>query len=220
MNLTALAQTTQIAAAVSSIALARRRVEHVPAAIALVVLTAIPFVRDPVRTALGPIPRPVDGAARVLVYIDGAAEMATYATLAGLALAVAASQRRRVVALTVAAWAIASIVLGALYPSPIVRGEGLQRVYFAADLIGLFVSAAALVLWGQRNIVARRPPDSSSMVAFALVALDGAILLAPFSPWRGALFGSDFAGIQVVVTMFFAVFTAAQVIAWRSSSRG
>jgi hypothetical protein len=221
VTLLALAKATQIAAAASSIALARRRAEHVPAAVALVILTAIPFVRDPVRTALAPIPRPVEGAARVLVYLDGAAEMASYATLAGLALAVAASQhRRRVVAGTVAAWALTSIVLAALYPSPLVRGEALQRVYFAADLIGLFVSAAALVLWSQRTMAARRSPDSSSMVALALIALDGAILLAPFSPWRGVLFGSDFTGIQLIIVLYFAVFTAAQVIAWRFSSRG
>lgn len=221
MNLLAVAKGTQIAAAVSSIALARRRAEHVPAAVALVILTAIPLLRDPVRTALAPIPRPVEGAARVLVYLDGAAEMASYATLAGLALAVAASHhRRRVIAGTVSAWAITSVVLGALYPSSLVRGEALQRIYFAADLLGLFVSAAAVVLWAQRTMAAKRSPDSSSMVAVALMALDGAILLAPFSPWRGILFGSDFAGIQLIIILYFAVFTTAQVIAWRFSSRG
>jgi hypothetical protein len=144
------------------------------------------------------------------------------ATMAGLALAVAAGvqHRRRVVALAVAGWALASVALGALYPSPLVRGAGLQRFYFAADLIGLFVSAIALVGWAQRGIAAKRSPDSSSLVALALVALDGAILLAPFSPWRGVLFGSDYAGIQVIIVLFFAAFTAAQVIAWRFSSRG
>ncbi len=54
MNLVALAKATQIAAAVSSIALARRRAEHVPAAIALVVLAAIPLLRDPLRDVLRP----------------------------------------------------------------------------------------------------------------------------------------------------------------------
>jgi hypothetical protein len=221
VNLLAVAKGTQIAAAVSSIALARRRAEHVPAAVALVILTVVAFVRDPVRTALAPLPRPIEGAARVLVYLDGAAEMASYATLAGLAVAVAATRhRRRVVAVTVAAWGLTSVALGALYPSPLVRGEGLQRIYFAADLFGLFVSAAALVQWTQRNIAAKRSPDSSSMVAVALIALDGAILLAPFSPWRSVLFGSDYAGIQLVITLYFAFFTAAQVIAWRFSSRG
>lgn len=219
MNLLGIAKATQIAAAVSSIALARRRTEHVPAAVALVVLTAVGLARGPLRAALAPLPRPIEGAALSLVYLDGAAEMATYATIAGLALAVAfdAAHRRRALALAVAAWAFASVMLGALYPSPMVRGAGLQRVYFAADLIGLFISAAALVLWAQRNIAAKRSPDSASMVAMSLVALDGAILLAPFSPWRAVVFGSDFSGIQVIITMFFATFAVAQVIAWRFS---
>jgi hypothetical protein len=222
VNLLAIAKATQIAAAASSIALARKRVEHVPAAVALVLLAAVGLARGPLRAALAPLTRPIDGPARVLVYADGAAELGTYATIAGLALAVAVSarHRRRALALTAAAWALSSVALGALYPSPLVRDEALQRLYFGADLVGLFVSAAALVSWAQRNIAARQSPDSASMVALSLVALDGAILLAPFSPWRGFLYGSDFAGIQVIVTLFFAVFTAAQVIAWRSSSLG
>ena len=217
MNLIALAKATQIAAAVSSIALARRRTEHVPAAVALVVLAGVPLARGPLRVALHtPGAEPLH---TVLVYADGAAELATYATVAGLALAVAfgAAHSRRARALAVAAWALASVALGALYPSPLVRGEGLQRFYFAADLVGLFVSAIALVGWAQRGMAAKRSPDSARRVALALVALDGAILLAPFSPWRGVLFGSDFSGIQVIVALIFATFAVAQGIAWRFS---
>jgi hypothetical protein len=219
MNLLALAKATQIAAALSSIALARRRAEHVPAAVALVVLAAIPNVRRLLKNALLPLPRPVEGAARVLVYLDGAAELATYATVAGLAVVVAVNveHRRRAVAFIIATWALASIVLAALYPSPLVRGNNLHRIYFAADLVGLCVSSIALFTWARRSIYAKRSPDSSSLVALALVALDGAILLAPFSPWRGDLFGTSFNGIQVIITLFFATFTIAQVIAWRSS---
>jgi hypothetical protein len=222
VNLLAIAKMTQIAAAVSSIALAKRRAEHVPAAVALVVLAAVSLARAPLRAAMAPLPRPIEGAARALVYADGAAEMATCATIAGLALAVAtdAHHRRRVFASALAAWALASIVLGAFYPSPLVRGPGLQRVYFATDLIGLFVSAVALVGWTQRTLAAQRPPDSSSLIAFALVALDGAILTAPFSPWRSLLFGSDYSGIQVIIALFFATFAVAQVLAWRFFSRG
>ena len=79
MSLIAIAKATQIMAAISSIALARRRVQHVPAAVALVVLTAISLARGSLRLALAPLPRPIEGAARVLVYADGAAELATYA---------------------------------------------------------------------------------------------------------------------------------------------
>jgi hypothetical protein len=220
MSPIAVAKATQIVAAVSSIALARRRIEHVPAAVALVVLTAIPFARKPLNAALPPSIEPRQGVDLVLVYMDGAAELATSATMAGLAVAVAVSQKNRVraLALAVAAWAVASIVLGAMYPSPLVRGESLQRVYFVADLLGLFVSAGALVNWAQRKLGAKRSPDTTSFIALGLVALDATILLAPFSPWRGVLFGSDYSGIQLIITLFFAAFAVAQVRAWRTTS--
>jgi hypothetical protein len=219
VNLLGLAKGTQIAAAVSSILLARRRTEHVPAAVALVVLTLVSLARGPLNDALPYTVAPKEGVQLVLVYVDGAAELATYATIAGLAVAVAVSaeNRRRSAAVAVAAWALASIMLGAMYPSPLVRGASLQRMYFAADLIGLFVSAIAIVGWVQRQVAAKRSPNVASFVALGLVALDAAILLAPFSPWRGVLYGSDFAGIQVIIAMFFATFAVVQVIAWRSS---
>jgi hypothetical protein len=215
MSLLAIAKTTQIAAAVSSIVLARKRVEHVPAAVALVVLALVPLVRGPLRAV---IDGPGGGDMRALIYVDGAAELATSAVIAGLAIAVAvtANHARRAFALAVVAWALGSIVLGIMSPV----GQKLQRFYFAADLVGLFVSAAALVRWGQRLTAARRSPDTASVVALGLVGLDGAILLAPFSPWRAAVFGSDYAGIQLIIAMFFACFTVVQVIVWRSSSRG
>jgi hypothetical protein len=210
--LIAIAKITQIAAAVSSIALARRRAEHLPAAVALVVLAAIGLARGPLRDALD------TSGGEILYYVDGASELATYATVAGLALAVAVTRdaRRRAFALTIVAWAIGSIALG--IASPI--GSRLQRFYFGADLVGLFVSAAALVRWGQRLSAAKLSPDSASVVALGLFALDGAILLAPFSPWRANVYASDFSGIQLIIAMFFATFTVVQVIAWRFSSRG
>jgi hypothetical protein len=221
VSLIAIAKGAQIAAAVSSVVLARRRTEHVPAAAALVVLTMIGLARGPLNAALPPMATPRQGAALVLIYLDGAAEMGTYATIAGLALAVAmgAQHRWRALAFAVTGWAVSSVILGALYPSPLVRGESLQRVYFAADMIGLFVSAAALVRWAQHNIAAKRSPDMTSFVAMSLVALDGAILLAPFSPWRGFLYGSDFTGIQLIITIFFAIFAIFQVLAWIRSTR-
>jgi hypothetical protein len=211
MTLIVVAKGTQIAAAVSSIALARRRGEHLPAAIALVVLAAIGIARGPVGSA-------ITSPGEILYYVDGAAELGTYATMAGLAMAVAVTKdmRRRAFALAFLAWAVGSIVLGIL--SPI--GQQLHRFYFGADLVGLCVSAAALVRWGQRLTAAKLSPDSASVVALGLVALDGAILLAPFSPWRADVYASDFAGIQVIIAMFFATFTIVQVVVWRYSSRG
>lgn len=68
MSLIAIAKKTQIVAAVASIALARKRAEHVPAAVALVVLTAVGLARGPLRAALAPLHRPIEGTARALVY--------------------------------------------------------------------------------------------------------------------------------------------------------
>ena len=216
MNLEGIAKTTQIAAAISSIALARKRAEHVPAAIALVVLAAVPIMRGPLRTV---IEGPGGGELHALIYMDRAAELATSAVIAGLAMAVAvtANRVRRVYALAVFAWAAETIAIGIL--SPVGRQE-LQQFYFAVDLFALFVSAAALVKWGQRLTAAKLSPDSASMVALGLFGLDGAILLAPFSPWRAQVFGSDFSGIQACIAVVFGAFTVGQVIGWHFSSRG
>ena len=50
------------------------------------------------------------------------------------------------------------------------------------------------------------------------VTLDAGILLAPFSPWRSSLFDAPYFGPQLVIVIFFAVITAAQVIAWKLSA--
>jgi hypothetical protein len=63
----------------------RRRAQHVPAAVALVMLAAVSLARGPLREALAPLPRPVEGLGVVLVYVDGAAELALAALGARLA---------------------------------------------------------------------------------------------------------------------------------------
>jgi hypothetical protein len=213
----------QAFAAVSAILLARRRAEHVPAAVALAVLAVANILDAPIAAALTPYPvEPWQGAGRVLVYLDGALNLADYAAVAGLAVAVAVSPegRRHAVGIVAVTWLLASFALAAAYPSPMVRGDGLQRVYFAADLIGLFVSTVACVTWARAGIRAERSPSGAQGVALALITLDAAILLAPFSPWRAALFSAFYGGVQLIIMLFFAVLTAAQVIAWLSISRG
>ena len=215
----AIALAMQVLAALSAILLARRRAAHVPAAVALTVLAAANLLDTPIAATISTYPvEPWEGARRVLVYVDGALNFANYAVIAGLAVAVAVSpeRRRRAVALVLGAWALASLVLAALYPSPFVRGPSLQRIYLAVDLIGLFVSTVALLTWGRRGIAAKRSPDSAAMVALALVLLDVAILVTPFSPWRGSIFGASFDGAQFFITLSFATLAAAQVMAWRS----
>jgi hypothetical protein len=212
----------QVLAAVSAVVLARRRAEHVPAAVALTLLAAANLLDAPILEALAPYPvEPWQGWHRLLVYLDGAINLANYAIVAGLAVAVAVSPERRrfAVGLVVGAWLLASVVLGALYPSPIVRGAALQRVYFAADLIGLFVATVAIITRARALIAAKLSPDAASTVAFALAVFDAGILLAPFSPWRGALFGSDFGGIQLVIALSFATISVVQVLLWMGISR-
>lgn len=67
---------TMGAAATTGVLLAIRRVEHAPAAVALVLLAAVSVARGPLNAALSPHPiEPWQGAARVLVYLDGALEL-------------------------------------------------------------------------------------------------------------------------------------------------
>jgi hypothetical protein len=217
------AYSAEVLAAATAVALARRQRGHRPAAVALVALSAGSILHALTAAALTPYQaEPWEGSARLLVYLDGALTLAADAALAGFAIAVAVSpeRQRRVAAITIAVWLAASVVLGALYPSPLVRGASLQRVYFAAELITLFVATGAIVTWARAGIAAKRSPSGVQTLALGMVLLDGAILLAPFSPWRLDLFSVPFGGIQLVITIFFAVVATAQVIAWRAISPG
>jgi hypothetical protein len=188
-----------------------------------VLLAATNVLDAPILAALTPYPvEPWQGWHRLLVYIEGAMSLASPAIIAGFALTIAVPPERRRLAAGVvaAAWLLASIVLAAIYPSPLVRGAGLQRIYFDADLIGLCVATIAVLTKGQANIAAKRSPDSAFLVALGLVMLTGAILLVPFSPWRLDLFGTPYGGVQLFITLAFATMTAAQVITWTLSSRG
>ena len=206
----------QALAAVSAVTLMRRRPEHRPVAVALGVFAVVNILDAPIADALTPYPvEPWQGAMRLLVYLDGAINLANYAVIAGLAVALAVStSRRAAVSAVVGVWLVASVVLAALYPSPMVRGAGLQRVYFAADLIGLFVATVALIVRGRAGIAAKLSPNGAYAAALSLAALDAAILLAPFSPWRADLFSTPYGGVQVAITILFVVITTAQVTTW------
>jgi hypothetical protein len=209
----------QVLAALAAVILARRHAPHRPAAVALVLLAAVNVLRAPILAALTPYSvEPRQGWSRVLVYLDGALSLANYAILVGLpvALAVAPGRRRHTSVIVVEVWLLASVVLAALYPSRIVRGAGLQQVYVAADLIALAVASLALVFEARADIAAQRSPSTSSMVATALVILDGAILVAPFSPWRGDVFLVPYFGPQLVIAILFLFIAASEAIVWRS----
>ncbi len=205
----------QVAAATTGILLAQRRPEHRPAAVALVLLVAAPLTGLPLLAALHPLPRPVMGMARALVYLDGARVLVPMAVIPGLAMAISLDRPRRAVAAVAAAWLLGSIVLAALYPSELVRGASLARVYLAADLAGLVVSIAAWARWGSLH----RSPTAAHLIFFALVIGDLAILLVPHSPWREGLFAADFDGVRFMVLLMFSVVAVFQGILWRFSPR-
>lgn len=218
MTFLAFALLMQGLAALTAILLVRRRREHALAAVALSALFAANLLDAPIVVALTPYPvEPWQGFARVLVYLDGAINLANYAAIAGLAVAVAASPkgRRRAVGAVVGVWLVASVVLAALYPSSLVRGANLQRIYLAADLTCLFVSVVALITWARAGIAAKRSPGSVHAVAIGLVILDAAILLAPLSPWRGSIFGAPLDATQLIIGLSFTTIVAGQVILWR-----
>lgn len=204
----------QVAAAVTAALLASRRPDHRPAAVALGLLVTSVVAELPVLAALAPLPRPVEGAARALVYLDGALLLAGAAVVPGLALAICLSKPRRAVAGVVVAWLLASVVLAALYPSPLVRGDGLRRIYLGADLTGLAVTAIALALWRRTP----RSPTPAHVVTLILVFLDLAVLLNPLGPYKAGLFGVPFDPVQVTILVGFAAVALYQGALWRFSS--
>ena len=205
----------EVASAILAVLLARRRPEHRPAAVALVVLNVAVAARVLVYGALSPPgDGPMVGAGRALIYLDGALQLATGASVVGLAVAVSTEKPRHAVAAVIAAWALASIALAIAYPSPLVRGAGLARVYLAADLTGLFISLAALARWARLQ----RTPSTAHAVAIVLVLMDLAVLLVPCGPWKDGLFG-PYESVQVMILVLFAAITAVQGVLWRFSMR-
>jgi hypothetical protein len=213
--LLASAYAAEIVAAVAGLALARRHPKHRPAAVALTLLAVLSLLGMPVREALGPpTVEPIDGVRRVFVYLDGARKLGVFAILPGLALATCSERPRRAVGALVAVWALASVVLAVLYPSPLVRGEGLRRVYLAADLLCLAGVAVAFASWARL----RRSPSSAHVVAVVLAFLDLATLINPLGPYRAGLFGVPFDPVQVTILVGFVAVALYQGVLWRFSS--
>lgn len=207
MTLLFAALAAEAASAVTGVALARRRPEHWPAALALLLLAGLALARVPTYGR----------ADRWVAYLDGSIVLAEVAVPMALALAVALPGRKRLVAGVVTlSWLAGSAVLAALYPSPLVRGASLERIYLTADFVALAVAALALVsvMHGRRSL------GSSGAVALALFALDLGILLVPASPWRERtwVLGGRVDVVQVGFIVFFAAIGAAQGIAWHFSS--
>jgi len=201
--------------------LTRRRAEHKPAALALTLLLCAHAANAPVNAALTPhSAAPWEGAARLLVYLQGALVLASVAIVPGLALAVFLSpgRRRCAVRLVLGTWALASIVLAVLYPSPIVRGPSLGRLYLAAELASLFIAIVALLQWA-RWAKGRASPGSAHAVAIALLVLDIGTLISPYAPRRLGTFPAPVEVIQIEIIGIFAAIAVCEVIVWSFSRR-
>jgi hypothetical protein len=196
--------------------LAWRHPPHKRAAFALAALYLACLARARIYVALPEPGQPIPRELWPLVYLDTAAELATFATVAGLSVSVFLPPRwrRAGVSGVVGAWALASIILAALYPAQAVRDGALQGLYLGADLIGLFVGWVPFIQWA-RWAKGRRSANSAQGVAIGLWILDLGILVAPLSPWRGSVFFGRFQPVQVEILVFFAAISAAQgVVLW------
>jgi hypothetical protein len=168
-----------ILAAVLAVAVARRRAEHRPVAMFLGVMVAIDLARL-ARRYLYPIdaaPHPHVGLARLVFHADEAGFLAWPFGLVALALVIFGARRPWPV---LVAYLVTLAGLVALYPSPYVRTDGLQRVYLAAFLASFMVYIAALARWG-----ALRATPSSEHAAFLIL---GALDLARLLAFRGSIF--------------------------------
>lgn len=157
-------------------ALAARRAEHRPAAIALTALLASEVVQLAARAVYSAAPRPFAGSARVAFHVGQAAFLGYPAVIAGLCLVVLA---KRPAWPAIAAWAASSAALAMAYPT--VRGALLGRVYAVAEVVALVTCL----------LCASRPRlgAPSEAVALALVGILGGEIIGgflsgePFASW-------------------------------------
>jgi hypothetical protein len=196
-------------AAVLAVWLAHRRAEHRPIAVFLVAMVAIDLARFALARAIdfAAAPRPHVGLVRLAFHLDELGFLAWPAGLVGLVLVVFAGRRAWP---ALVAWLLTWAGLVALYPSDLVRGPGLARVYLAALLVSLAIYVAALTEWGAR----RARPTSAHAVLLVL----GAVELARLAPFYGSIFErwATYAGPTNVV--LYAVIAAVEGgYLWESS---
>jgi hypothetical protein len=167
-------------AALLGFVLAQRRAEHRPVAWFLGVMVAIDVARLYLRSAFHlDAEGPYHGAQRAAFHAEELGFLAWPFGLGALALVVFAERRRPW--LVLAAWAAVGVALVALYPSDLVRADGLQRVYLAAHLAALAAAIACVASWGRKRIA----PGSPHAVLFVIGALEVARLV-PF--YGGSVF--------------------------------
>jgi hypothetical protein len=138
---------------------------HRPIAIRVAYLLALLVLRAallygvlrPERAAMADLSAPFTSPlALAAVYLDGA--MFPAETL-GTAVIVASFYRerpRRSLVALAGGWLLAAVALAVLYLSPLVRGTGVARVYFAAVLASVMMSAACVVRFAERQLSANK----------------------------------------------------------------
>jgi hypothetical protein len=213
------AVTAQALAVFTAFGLARKNPAHRPIAIGLACLLALSVLRAalvygvlrPERAAMADPAAPFSSPlALAAVYLDGAAFLAETLGTAAIVAAVYLEKPRRPLVALAGAWLLASVTLAVLYPSPLVRGAGLARVYLAAGLASVAVSIACVLRFAQRRISPRAP----QAVALFLLAADVAVLLT--GPWRASIFvGWDSAKVVLLVAYVF--IAGIQGVLWRFS---
>jgi hypothetical protein len=209
----------QALAAATAIGVARKNPAHRPVAVGLVCLLALSVLRGvlvygvlrPARSVMPDPSAPFSSAlALVAVYLDGAAFLAEEMTVAGIVAAVYLERPRKTLTTIGIAWLAASVVLAGLYPSAVVRGAGLARVYLATELASLMVSMACVASFAGRRLSPRAP----QAIALFLLAAEVAVLIT--GPWRASIFvGWDSAKMVLLVAYVF--IAGIQGVLWRFS---
>lgn len=191
----------QFVAAALAIALARASAAHIPVAWYVSSMTAI----DNARRALAGwadfdnAPRPHVGSVRLAFHLDELGFIAWPAGLVALALVVFAGRRAWP---ALVAWLVFGATLIALYPSDLVRGAGLQRIYLAAHLAALFVVIVCFVSWRAH----RKVPGSEHAALFILAAIE----LVRFAPFYGSIFTQWASFVQPCNVVLYGLLVAVQ----------
>jgi hypothetical protein len=212
-----IALAAQVVAAAFAMLIGRHRRSYLPAAVALTLIAAVNVFERLIAPTLDSYPAPYQGLPRFFFHLESASRFAGDAVIAGLAVVVAVSPERRrgVVVVVGAVWLLASVVVASLYPSPLVRGMALARIYFASVMLGIGVGTIAMVTWAGKSIALKRSPGGADTVALWLLIFNASVALVPFSPLHSAPFSPEaYTGVQVFIVWVFSLLAAAEVIAW------
>lgn len=193
-------------AALIGLVLAWRRAEYRPVAWFLTAMVALDVARLVLARSVDfeGTPRPYSGAVRLAFHADEVGFLAWPAGLAALALVVFAARRPWP---ALAAYALTCATIIGLYPSELVRGDGLRRIYLATFMVGLAVYVVTLVRWGAKRV----KPEAEHAVLFLL----GAGELVRLVSFSGAVAANWGAWMPPANGILYAVIVAVEgVVLW------